>query len=248
MFGHEKGAFTGATSRKAGVFEEANGGTLFIDEIAELPLEQQPRLLRALESREVKRVGGTRAVPVDVRVIAATHVDLARAVNEGTFREDLYFRLAVIRLRIPPLRERLEDLPLLVRHLMVQALSDEGRAEALIAGMTEAQWERLRGHRWRGNVRELRNAVERSLALEEPVQALSSLHAAEGQAPAPAAPTPGVSLDRPFHDQREALVEAFEAEYLRAMLERHEGNFSRAAAAAGLDRMHFKRLLQKYQR
>jgi transcriptional regulator of acetoin/glycerol metabolism len=136
LFGHEKGAFTGANARKLGCFEEANGGTLFIDEIAELPLDQQPRLLRALESREVRRVGGNQPIPVDVRVIAATHVDLARAVNEGLFREDLYFRLAVIRLRIPPLRERLEDLPVLVRHLLVELTHDETKAEAMMSGMS----------------------------------------------------------------------------------------------------------------
>ncbi|MBL8913737.1 MAG: sigma 54-interacting transcriptional regulator [Archangium sp.] len=247
LFGHEKGAFTGAVARKAGVFEEANGGTLFIDEIGELPLEQQPRLLRALESREVRRVGSSQPIPVDVRVIAATHVDLARAVNEGTFREDLYFRLAVIRLRIPPLRERIEDLPVLLRHLLQELTNDPKRVEAMVAGMSDEQWARLRGYRWRGNVRELRNAVERSLALSQPgVMAPSGQH--ETPAPSAAQGAPPVALDREFHEQRDALVATFEAAYLRGMLDKHEGNFSRAAAAAGLDRMHFKRLLQKYER
>jgi two-component system, NtrC family, response regulator GlrR len=245
LFGHEKGAFTGAVSRRAGVFEEAQGGTLFIDEIGELPLDQQPRLLRALESREIRRVGGTQAIPVDVRVIAATHRDLAREVNRGLFREDLYFRLAVVRLRIPPLRERPEDLPLLVEHLVRQALGpDEARAKAMLAGMGEAQWARLRGYHWRGNVRELRNAVERSLAMAQPVVEPPS----SAGHPEPLSAPGGVSLERPFQEQRQALLERFEREYLRGMLDKHQGNFSRAAAAAGLDRMYFKRLLQKYER
>jgi len=245
LFGHEKGAFTGAVARRAGVFEEAQGGTLFIDEIGELPLDQQPRLLRALESREVRRVGGTQAVPVDVRVIAATHRDLAREVNRGLFREDLYFRLAVVRLRIPPLRERVEDLPVLVEHLVRLALGpDEAKVRAMLAGMGEEQWARLRGYHWRGNVRELRNAVERSLAMAAPsVEPPSS-----AGHPEPGGGAPGASLDRPFQEQRQALLEKFEWEYLRGMLDRHQGNFSRAAAAAGLDRMYFKRLLQKYER
>jgi DNA-binding NtrC family response regulator len=245
LFGHEKGAFTGAVSRRAGCFEEAKGGTLFIDEIGELPLDQQPRLLRALESREIRRVGGTQALPVDVRVIAATHRDLAREVNRGSFREDLYFRLAVVRLRIPPLRERIEDLPLLVEHLIRQALGpDEARVRAMLAGMGEEQWSRLRGYHWRGNVRELRNAIERSLALAQP-----AVHPPSGadHLQAEGAAVSAVSLDRPFQEQRQALLEKFEAEYLRGMLDRHQGNFSRAAASAGLDRMYFKRLLQKYE-
>jgi len=246
LFGHEKGAFTGATARKPGCFEEARGGTLFIDEIAELPLDQQPRLLRALESREIRRVGGTQALPIDVRVIAATHVDLARAVNQGSFREDLYFRLAVVRLWIPPLRERLEDLPLLVRHLLEDITGDPTAADTMLDGMSDEQWQRLRAYPWRGNVRELRNAVERSIVFS---QSGVSAPAPEGELPSPQATgSAAPSLDRPFHEQRETVVSTFEAAYLRGMLDRHAGNFTRAAAAAGLDRMHFKRLLQKYER
>ena len=157
LFGHVRGAFTGAVSNKIGLFSAGEGGTLFLDEITEIPPLLQVKLLRAIQTREIRRVGGTQAIPVDVRVIAATHRDLAREVNRGLFREDLYFRLAVVRLRIPPLRERPEDLPLLVEHLVRQALGpDEARARAMLAGMGEAQWARLRGYHWRGNVRELR--------------------------------------------------------------------------------------------
>jgi DNA-binding NtrC family response regulator len=243
LFGHEKGAFTGATARKIGVFEEANGGTLFLDEIGELPLELQPRLLRALEAKQVRRLGGDKPVSVDVRLIAATHRDLAREVNEGQFREDLYYRLAVVRLRIPPLRERLDDLPVLVEHLMLQALDgDAPRVEKLLAAMSTAQWERLRAHPWRGNVRELRNAVERSLAMADALSPLSDLKRVD---PGTRDPDP-VRLNQPFLEQKHALLEAFEARYLQAMVDQHQGNLSRAAAQAGIDRMYFKRLLKKY--
>ena len=246
LFGHEKGAFTGAVSRKLGCFEEASGGTLFLDEIGELPVELQPRLLRAIESREIRRVGGDKPIPIDVRLMAATHRDLAREVNEGQFREDLYYRLAVVRLRIPPLRERLDDLQVLVGHLMVQALGgDRAKADALVAAMTEAQWERLRKHPWRGNVRELRNAVERSLAMSSSVSPNSDFQRVAVQSAADA-PT-SMSLDRPFLEQKQELLERFEADYLQGMLARHEGNLSRAAADAGIDRMYFKRLLKKYE-
>lgn len=247
LFGHEKGAFTGATARKAGVFEEAETGTVFLDEIGELPLDLQPRLLRALENREIRRVGGERPTPIDVRVIAATHRDLPRAVNEGHFREDLYDRLAVVRLRVPPLRERLDDLRLLVEHLMLQALDgDQAKVNALLAAMNPGQWERLRNHPWPGNVRELRNAVDRSLAMADSLSPASDIRAV-AKTLMPSSPTTG-ELDKPFLEQKQALIEAFEARYLNGMVERHEGNLSRAAAAAGIDRMYFKRLLKKYPR
>jgi len=253
LFGHEKGAFTGAISRKLGCFEEAEGGTLFLDEIGELPLELQPRLLRAIDSREIRRVGGDKPIPIDVRLMAATHRDLSREVNQGQFREDLYYRLAVVRLRIPPLRDRLDDLPVLVEHLMVQALDgDRTKATALVSAMTPAQWERLRKHPWRGNVRELRNAVERSLAMSTSLNPTSDFQQliAPAASPPVARPPPGpalaVSLDHPFLEQKQQLLERFEAEYLDGMLTRHLGNLSRAAANAGIDRMYFKRLLKKY--
>jgi len=161
LLGHERGAFTGAVSAHAGAFERAHGGTLFLDEIAELPLELQPRLLRALESRTIRRVGGKHDKPVDVRVVAATNRDLRADVAAGRFREDLFFRLAVAVVKVPPLRERLDDLPELVSTL----LSDLGRAE--VRG-SDAALEALRGHAWPGNVRELKNVLSCAVTFIEP--------------------------------------------------------------------------------
>src|SRR5439155_13057014 len=158
LFGHERGAFTGADRQRIGAFEEADGGTLFLDEVAELPLPLQTKLLRALEARTVKRLGSNDWRKVDVRVIAATHQDLARLCNQRRFREDLYFRLAVLTVRIPPLRERLDDLPLLIH-----AMLEEAGSTAL--PLDDRLMEALRGRRWAGNVRELRNVLERALVL-----------------------------------------------------------------------------------
>ena len=249
LFGHERGSFTGADSRRIGRFEEARGGTLFLDELGELPLDLQPKLLRVLERREVRRVGGTNVIPVDVRIIAATNRDLAREVNRGAFREDLYYRLAVVRVRIPPLRERTADIPLLVEHFVREAMDgDLGRTKAVIAGISEANWQGLLSHPWPGNVRELRNFIERTLAVS------GGIDASDVPAPRPPrddAPTENIAwqvdLERPFLEARDALVGDFEKRYLEATLARHDGNISRAARAAGLDRMHFKRLLARRQ-
>ncbi len=244
LFGHERGAFTGALRRKLGCFEEAEGGTLFLDEIGELPIELQPRLLRALETKQIRRVGAEKPIAIDVRLVAATHRDLARQVNQGQFREDLYYRLAVVRLRIPPLREWLDDLRMLVEHLMSQALNgNRDKAEVLVSAISDAQWSTLRKHPWRGNVRELRNAVERSLAMSDALSPSSDFEPLTESLSDPAAL---VSFDQPFLDQKRRLVERFESQYLRAMVERHGGNLKRAAADAGIDRMYFKRLLRKY--
>jgi two-component system, NtrC family, response regulator GlrR len=256
LLGHERGAFTGAAARRVGRFEEADGGTLFLDEIGELPLELQPKLLRALERREIRRVGGAGVVPVDVRVIAATNRDLVREVNRGAFREDLYYRLAVVRVRVPPLRERVEDVALLVEHFVRDALDgDEARAREVVAGISDANWQGLLAHPWPGNVRELRNFIERTLAVSGGVDdaglpaasARPSAPAPDGATPAPS-PSPSLDLSRPFIEAREELLARFEKSYLDAMLARHGGNISRAARAAGLDRMHFKRLLARHQR
>ena len=158
LFGHDKGAFTGATRERAGRFRTANGGTLFLDEIGELPLEVQAKLLRVLQSGELQAVGSDRTIKVDVRVVAATHVELARAVKDGRFREDLFYRLDVFPLRLPPLRERLEDLPALVEHLLAEQHARTGRP----ASITPAALEALRAHAWPGNIRELANALERA--------------------------------------------------------------------------------------
>ena len=249
LFGHERGAFTGADSRRVGRFEEARGGTLFLDELGELPLDLQPKLLRVLERREVRRVGGTSVIPIDVRVIAATNRDLAREVNRGAFREDLYYRLAVIRIRIPPLRERPADIPLLVEHFVRDAMDgDVARAKSVIAGISEANWQGLLSHPWPGNVRELRNFIERTLAVSGGIDASDvppPLGAKESDAVSSVAWH--LDLGKPFLEAREALLGEFEKSYLEAMLAKHDGNISRAARAAGLDRMHFKRILARRQ-
>ncbi len=255
LFGHEKGAFTGAVGRRVGRFEEAHGGTLFLDEIGELPLDLQPKLLRALERREVRRVGAAGTTAVDVRIVAATNRDLSREVNRGTFREDLYYRLAVVRLTVPPLRERKEDIPLLVEHFVRRAFGEEtgqaAKADETLRVITPEVWRRLHDHPWPGNVRELRNFIDRSLAITD------QIHGPAGAEPvsagAVAAPLevsadgmPPLDLTRPFVACRDELMSAFERQYLRAALDEAKGNLSAAARRAGLDRMYFKRLCRRH--
>jgi DNA-binding NtrC family response regulator len=241
LFGHARGAFTGAATAQAGAFERAHGGTLFLDEIGELPLDLQPRLLRAVEHRQVRRLGASEPVAVDVRVVAATNRDLALEVSRGRFREDLYFRLAVAHLHLPPLRERKEDLPLLVEHL----LSTMGGAGFLSPRTLEL----LAKHDWPGNVRELRNALERAARLgETPVDTgelgvLSPERAASAPADDPVSVP--IDLDRPFKDHKQQVVEAFERAYVSALVRRHGGNVSAAARAAGLDRMSLYKILTR---
>ena len=241
LFGHEKGAFTGAITRRLGLMEEAQGGTLFFDEIGELPLDMQPKLLRALESRSVRRVGGRDTIELDVRVIAATNRDLAVEVNRGSFREDLYYRIAVLEVTLPPLRERPEDVPLLVAEFVRDALrEDPGQAERLLASITRENWDKLCARPWPGNVRELRNVIEVSLALKGSEPHLE-LHA-----PSTGGASDVVDLDRPYSEHKQAWIERFEKAYVLRQLERHDGNISQAARASGLERMHFKRILKKH--
>ncbi|MDT8436318.1 MAG: sigma-54 dependent transcriptional regulator [Gemmatimonadota bacterium] len=241
LFGHEKGSFTGAAAAKPGLFEVADGGTLFLDEIATLPLELQAKLLRALETREVRRVGGIRDVAVDVRILAAANVDLADRVAAGEFREDLYYRLAVVPIVLPPLRERGDDVVRLARHFLAR-LSDEYGLEppAVSPGAVAA----LRRHRWPGNVRELRNAVERALLLAGG-GAIAPEHLALGEGSAaptrstgegPAAAGPGAL---PFP----ATLEEIERAAARAAVERCGGNKSEAARLLGTTRSRLYRLL-----
>jgi DNA-binding NtrC family response regulator len=242
LFGHEKGAFTGATTAREGLFEAADGGTVLLDEIGELPLLMQPKLLRVLESRTVKRVGGTRAIPIDVRVIAATNRDLRVEVNEKRFRPDLFYRLAVLEIPLPPLRERTEDLPLLVERLLLHHDAATRRPlldPAFIAG--------LAGHTWPGNVRELRNHLERCLAMREALPASSSSlppsSPSESSMPTSSALP---ATDLPLKEARDAWTRQLERRYVEAVLERHAGNVAAAARAAGVDRMYFYRLLWRH--
>ncbi|MGC4122648.1 MAG: sigma 54-interacting transcriptional regulator [Myxococcales bacterium] len=235
LFGHEKGAFTGADRSRAGAFEEADGGTLFLDEIGELPLLLQPKLLRVLEAREVRRIGGAQPKRVNVRVLAATNRDLREEVNRGTFRQDLYFRLEVVRLRVPPLRERPEDIPILVDHFRKLA-----RPGLEVPAITAEALATFCAHSWPGNVRELRNAVERMVVLQElpvPTAVPASSSGGEGM---------GVDIKVPFKDAKNALTEAFERRYLAQMLEATGGNISEAARRADIDRVYLLKLMGRY--
>jgi transcriptional regulator with GAF, ATPase, and Fis domain len=252
LFGHERGAFTGAVASRPGVFEQAHGGTVFLDEIGELPLELQPKLLRVLEQREVRRVGSGQTRTVDVRVVCATNRDLHEEVEAGRFREDLYYRLAVVELPLPPLRERTEDIPLLVDHILRHASHNRG-----VTAISAEVLDLFEGYRWPGNVRELRNVVERAVPFcEGSTITLASLPEALRIAPPtrPIHPTGGVhetgmeapDVSLPFKDAKDKIIEAFERQYLVDLLERHEGNISRAARAADMDRKSIARLLKKH--
>ena len=246
LFGHERGAFTGAVAPRPGVFEQAHGGTLFIDELGELPLELQPKLLRALESREVRRVGSNRVRKVDVRVVAATNRDLLQEVKEGRFRQDLYYRLAVVHVELPPLRERKEDLPLLVEHLLASAPFTHS-----VRGASPEVLQVLQEYHWPGNVRELRNVLLRAIPFSDgDVIALDALpDSLSGEpAPTPGAPAPqrAVRGDMPFREAKDQLIEAFEREYLEDLLLRCENNISKAARSAGMDRKTLTRMLKRH--
>ena len=239
LYGHEKGSFTGAVERRPGKFELASGGTLFLDEIGELPLELQAKLLRVLQEREIDRVGGSRALPVDVRVVAATNADLARSVEEGRFRRDLYYRLAVVPIRLPPLREREADVVLLARHFLARYGQQlKGRAVAL-GKDAEAL---LLSHPWPGNVRELQNVIQRALLkLNGPRLGAADL---TGLLPAAAAAERGLSglvnamLDgtEPEGGRYQAAIEAVERPLIAAAIARTKGNQLRAAELLGMNR------------
>jgi DNA-binding NtrC family response regulator len=232
LFGHVKGAFTGADRDRAGAFEIAAGGTVFLDEVGELPLDVQPKLLRVLASQELRRLGDAALRKTDVRVVAATNRRLEREVNEGTFREDLYFRLAVVRVEVPPLRERLDDLPLLVGTFLEQL-----GAPQLLERFTPDVYAELARHAWPGNVRELRNWVERFVVLDE----------RELPAEQPAATKPlDIDFDLSYGEAKTRLLVDFERRYLKQLLDLADGNVSLAARKARMDRMHFHRLLQRH--
>jgi len=240
LFGHERGAFTGAVEGRLGLAELAEGGTLFLDEVGELPLEVQPRLLRLLERHELRRVGGRHPRPVDLRVIAATHRDLTAEVAAGRFRGDLLFRLDVVRLVMPPLRDRPEDLEPLVEHLLAR-LAGAGRAgrRSRLAGFDPAAWTRLRSWPWPGNVRELANVVQRAAALATEPLAGPELLPFGG--PVPTRPSPGS-----YGEARRHATDQFEREYLRELLRRTGGNLSAAAREARMDRKHLRELMRKH--
>ncbi len=243
LFGHERGSFTGATAARIGGFEAARGGTVFLDEIGELPLDMQPKLLRAIEDRVVKRVGGNELIRLDLRIVAATNRDLRTEVNQGRFRSDLYYRLNTFRLRIPPLRERRDDIALLVSHFYRQ-LSPGPRADSAGDAPPAELLAALARHDWPGNVRELRAAVERAVLLGDP--AVWRELSGEIDVPAPATDDPfadGAS----FRAAKERAVAVWERGYVRALIARHDGNLSRAARAVRMDRNHLRELLRRHR-
>jgi transcriptional regulator with GAF, ATPase, and Fis domain len=237
LFGHVRGAFTGADRERKGAFEAAHGGTMFLDEIGELPLELQPKLLRALEGGEIRKIGQSDVTRVDVRVIAATNRRLDREVNQGRFREDLFYRLSVVTVRVPPLRERLDDL-----ELLVHAILDELSASAERRLFSPSIFAELALYEWPGNVRELRNYVERSVVLQT-VEPTTSVR--ESQRP-PALEQRPLDLDVAFRDAKNQVTEAFERRYLTALIAWADGNVSRAARKGKMDRMNLYRLIQRY--
>jgi DNA-binding NtrC family response regulator len=248
LFGHVKGAFTGAVGNKKGLFEAAHGGTIFLDEIGDIPPATQVRLLRVLQEGEVKRVGGTEAITVDARVIAATNVDLLKAKAEGRFREDLFYRLNVIALSLPPLRDRPDDIPLLAQHFLKLYTDRVGKE---VAGFTPEALRKLTLAGWSGNVRELENVIERAVVLTQheviDVDDLpAELRAPQGR------PSGGGEADvlalahLRFAEAKALAVSAFERRYLAAVMERAGGNITQAALAAGMDRSNFRRLLKDH--
>ena len=238
LFGHVKGAFTGAQGAHPGIFEQAHGGTLFIDEIGELPPELQPKLLRALEAKQVRRVGGADWTQVDVRVVAATHRDLRARVASGTFREDLYYRLAVVESIIPPLRERREDIPLLVEHFLSQQNPPRTWAD-----LPPNASEMLQAHTWPGNIRELRNTVARLILFPTTTPAF---HAKSPTSGGPSNELNPQLLQMQLREAREMVVEQFERGYIAAKLAESAGNVSRAAEAMGVSRQFLHRLIDRY--
>jgi DNA-binding NtrC family response regulator len=237
LFGHVKGSFTGATSDRDGAFAVADGGTIFLDEVGELPLDMQPRLLRVLETGVIKRVGDDTPRKVNVRVVAATHRNLEKEVENGTFRRDLFYRLGVVMVTVPALRDRLDDLELLCTHFARQL----GRSDF---ELTPDLLETLRKHIWPGNVRELRNLVERAVAGAEPDIAPTAPKGSKQLGPTR---THTVELaNLPFKEAKEKLVNSFVREYFAEILRRAEGNLSRAARLAGIARPHLHEIVNKH--
>ncbi|MCB9597169.1 MAG: sigma 54-interacting transcriptional regulator [Sandaracinaceae bacterium] len=261
LFGHEKGSFTGAIGTRQGIFEMAHGGTVFLDELGELQLDLQPKLLRVLEQREVKRVGGGKPIKVDVRIVAATNRDLEAEVRAGRFREDLFYRLTVVRLLLPPLRDRRDDVLLLARHFLTQGRFNRDRLGGKkVTDFADDVIERLNAYEWPGNVRELHNVVERAVSFaENEVVVLEDLpdHIAytrrgdsgslsEKTNPNISLPDGGPELAGPFKDVKEAWIASFEEDYIAKLLEKNGGNISHAAKEADIDRKYFRKLMKKY--
>jgi DNA-binding NtrC family response regulator len=245
LFGHVRGAFTGAIADKPGLIELAEGGSVFLDEIGELPLPLQAKLLRVLEDSEIRPVGGTRIKRVDMRFIAATNQDLEEKVRTGAFRKDLYYRLAVIVIRVPPLRERIEDIPVIARHLVAQYGNEMAKPNTYLDASAIAE---LAAYPWPGNVRELGNVLERAvmLATEDAISGanIRTLLPAEREADESGRDTSYASL--PYMEAKKRALRDFSARYLRAKLAMHDGSLTKAAEQSGIPRQHFSLLVKRY--
>ncbi len=250
LFGHVKGAFTGAVSDRKGAFLQANGGTLFLDEIGELSLDLQPKLLRALENHVVRPVGSEKTFPVDVRVIAATNRSLADEVKKGSFREDLFYRLAVIKIDLPPLRKRTEDLPMLVEHFLDNASKKFGKPAPNISFST---MQKLRAYNWPGNVRELRNFIERACLLSNNDRIETrflNVKPSENNVEQSSADTEAyidmlLAQQTPFKEAKQNIIEQFELQYWKKLLEMTKGNISKAARLSDMHRKSVEYIVKK---
>lgn len=240
LFGHEKGAFTGAIGRKPGLFETANGGTAFLDEIGEVPTSVQVKLLRVLQNGEIKRVGGNDVIKVNVRIIAATNRDLKQSIKEGRFRDDLYYRLNVISITLPPLRERTEDIPLLANHFL-KLYTEKMKKE--ITGYTPEALKLLLSHHWPGNVRELENAIERAVILCQGKELDVEHLLLEGTEQKPSDLPQDTLL--PYMEAKQRAVNEFHRSYLKALLVKNKGNVSQSAEEIKMDVSNFRKLLKK---
>jgi DNA-binding NtrC family response regulator len=241
LFGHVKGAFTDATKDREGLFAAADGGTLFLDEIGEMPPSLQVKLLRVLQSQEFRRIGDDRDIRVDVRLITATNRELEKAVASGAFRQDLFYRINVFPLTLPPLRERREDIPLLAHHFLLKHRDKVGKR---VEGFTPSAMDKLLAYHWPGNVRELENKVHHALVLAQG----GHIGAEEVQLElSVASRVPTIDITRPFRELKRDIVEGFEREYTRELLRRHAGNLAAAARQARIDRKNLWALVKKYR-
>lgn len=250
LFGHERGAFTGAVKSRRGAFEAASGGTIFLDEIGELTADLQPKLLRALEQREIRRVGTNVPIKIDVRVVCATNKQLRREVDEGRFREDLYYRLSVVKISLPSLKDRPEDIPALVEHFLRNAPYNKLPDGTLkVTKVGDDALKILTRHMWPGNVRELHNVIERAVSFVDG-DTISKSHLdflfSEMEHEEERTERMKVSADVPFKDAKQKIVEEFEKEYLMDLLQRNGMNLSKASREAKIDRKHLRNLLKKY--
>jgi two-component system response regulator HydG len=246
LFGHEKGAFTGATKTRLGRFEQAEGGTIFLDEVGDMPLTTQAKLLRVLQEREFERLGGNETVRVDVRVISATNKDLRKAMQQGAFREDLFYRLNVLLITVPPLRERLEDLPLLAFHFLKIYAT---RFNKTLDQIEPAAVQLLAQQRWPGNVRELENAIERGVILEKSntISPETVTRCLQPDDPAAAGSFNYFIYENlPFRTAKQDLLDRFEREYVSRLLDKHKGNITTAAREAELDYKNFFEKLKRH--